>query len=398
MRAILAALLLIWVGPVCAQEGAAQMDPVQSRAEDRFRRVELVLTLSQPVPYRVFTLDAPRRLVIDFDGIDFGATDPAAFTQSSWIDGARFGPFRDGWGRMIFDLSRPLRVDSAGMDVTELLGRAEIRLVLRRSSQDDFAAAAGAPEAASEWQAVPVPSPAAEADGRLVIVIDPGHGGIDPGAGYDDVKEADVMLTLAREVAADLERQGEFRPVLTRQTDVFVPLQDRIVLAQAARADLFLSLHADALEGEQTTGASVYTLSAEANDAASQRMVERHSYGELLAGVDLSGQGDEVAIALQDLLRIETAASADRFADHLVAALAEHGAVLNSRPRREAALAVLNAAEFPSVLMEAGFLSHDADRARLTSVEGRAPIVHAVTQAVSRWAEDQAALDPALPQ
>ena len=199
-------------------------------------------------------------------------------------------------------------------------------------------------------------------------------------------------------MATALGRLEGVQPAITRADDTFVPLQERLTLARGAGADLFISLHADALEGVQATGASVYTLTQAAADDASQRMAERHEGGDLLAGVDLSGQGDEVAMVLQDLVRLETTASGERFADHLVQAMGDTGAVLNSRPRRQAELAVLNAADFPSVLLEVGFLSNDADRARLTTQQGRAPIVAAVLLAVGRWAIDEAALAPLIRQ
>jgi len=351
------------------------------------------------VPYRVFTLDEPRRVVLDFREVDFRGVKPEAFTKSDWISDARFGALRPGWSRMILDVAEPVEVHAAGMQVDEIDGTAVITLDLRRASAQDFADASGAPDD-PEWAflvADPVRPPEAES-GPLVIVIDPGHGGIDPGAQYDDTKEADVMLALALELASALGRIEGVQPAVTRVDDTFVPLQERLTLARGAGADLFISLHADALEGEQATGASVYTLTTAASEAASQRMAERHEKGDLLAGVDLSGQGDDIALILQDLVRVETAASGERFADQLVQALADTGAVLNSRPRREAVLAVLNAADFPSVLLEVGFLSNDADRARLTTPQGRAPIVAAVTLAVGRWAIQEAALAPLIRQ
>jgi N-acetylmuramoyl-L-alanine amidase len=232
----------------------------------------------------------------------------------------------------------------------------------------------------------------------LVVVIDPGHGGLDPGAEHGGTQEADVMLALAKELAAALARIEGVQPALTRTDDSFVALQERLTLARGVRADLLISLHADALEGPQATGASVYTLTTAATEAASQRMAERHESGDLLAGIDLSGQGDEVATILMDLARLETGASGDRFADQLVQAMRDTGAVLNSRPRRVAELAVLIAADFPSVLLEVGFLSNDADRERLTTPQGRAPIVAAVTLAVGRWAIEEQALAPLIRQ
>lgn len=394
----------LWgAGPVTAQDlsGLARLDVEQSGATDRFRRAQVDLYLSQPVPYRVFTLDDPARVILDFREVDFRGAAPSAFTASDWISGARFGGLRPGWSRMILDLAEPARVDEAGMVVNDTDGTARIELVLRSTTADDFAATAGPPDD-PDWAFLMASDPNTPAEpqdnGPLVIVIDPGHGGIDPGAQNGGVKEADVMLALALELSAALGRIEGVQPALTRADDSFVPLQERLTLARGAGADLFISLHADALEGLQATGASVYTLTDEAMDAASLRMAERHDRGDLLAGVDLSGQSDEVAVILQDLARLETGASGDRFADQLVQAMRDTEAVLNTRPRREAELAVLNAADFPSVLLEVGFLSNPDDRARLTTPQGRAPIVAAVTLAVGRWAIEEAALAPLIRQ
>ncbi|MDB2369095.1 N-acetylmuramoyl-L-alanine amidase [Octadecabacter sp.] len=395
--------LVLAAVPVTAQElsGLARLDVSQSGAQDRFRSTTVDLFLSQPVPYRVFTLDDPRRLVMDFREVDFRGVDAAAFTKADWISGARFGALRPGWSRMILDLAEPVEVTQAGMTVNESDGTAAIEILLRRARSDDFTAAAGAPDdpdwaflIAADLDAVPPPRD----DDPLVVMIDPGHGGIDPGAEAGGVHEADVMLALARELAAGLGRIEGVQPAVTRDDDTFVPLRERLTLARRAGADLFISLHADALEGPQATGASVYTLTDRAAEAASQRMAERHERGDLLAGVDLSGQGDEVALVLQDLARIETAASGERFANMLVQAMRDTGAVLNSRPHREAELAVLNAADFPSVLLEVGFLSNTDDRTRLTTPQGRAPIVAAVTLAVGRWAIEEEALRPLIRQ
>lgn len=395
------ALLWLAVSPVAAQEfsALARLDVEQSGAQDRFRRTQIDLFLSQPVPYRVFTLDDPRRLVLDFREVDFRGVQPAGFVASDRIEGARFGGLRPGWSRMILDLAGPVFVDEAGMVVDEVDGTAQISLVLRSADAADFAASAGAPDD-PDWvfSVADKPAVAPEDGGPLVVVIDPGHGGIDPGAEHGGTQEAEVMLALALELAAALGRLEGVQPAVTRTDDSFVPLQERLTLARGAGADLFLSLHADALEGEQATGASVYTLTEEAASQASQRMAERHNAGDLLAGIDLSGQGDEVAMILQDLARIESAAASDRFADQLVQAMQDTGAPLNTRPRRSAPLAVLNAADFPSVLLEVGFLSNEVDRGRLTSPEGRAPIVAAVTLAVGRWAIEEAALAPLMRQ
>ena len=403
MKRAICAVLIILGSVVGAQEfsALARLDVTQSGADDGFRHTEVELFLSQPVPYRVFTLVEPMRLVMDFREVDFRGADAEAFTQSDWISGARFGALRPDWSRMILDLTDPVQIDEAGMRVDEVDGTAQISLVLKSTSVEEFIAASGAPND-PDWAFLMAADPVATTpqadDGPLVIVIDPGHGGIDPGADVDGVHEADVMLALALELAAALGRIEGVQPAVTRAEDTFVPLQERLTLARGARADLFISLHADALEGDQATGASVYTLTSQAAADASLRMAERHEKGDLLAGVDLTGQGDDVALILQDLVRIETAAAGERFASQLVRAMEDTGTVLNSRPRRRAPLAVLNAADFPSVLLEVGFLSNPDDRARLTSAQGRAPIVAAVTLAVGRWAIEEAALEPLIRQ
>ena len=397
------ALCFLFSGAVSAQEfsALARLDVEQSGIDDKFRHVEVALYLSQPVPYRVFTLNNPKRLVMDFREVDFRGVDEAAYDRSNLILGARFGTLRPGWSRMILNLSDPVRVEQAGMTVDFIDGTAKIEVVLRATSQADFVSAVGAPND-PDWVFKMALNPASVAlqnsDGPLIIVIDPGHGGLDPGAEYAGAQEADMMLVLALELAASLGRIEGVKPVVTRADDTFLALQERLILARVAKADLFISLHADALEGLQATGASVYTLTDIAALGASLRMVERHEGGDLLAGVDLRGQSDEVAMVLQDLLRVETAAAGDRFAAQLVQAMRDTGAVLNSRPRRQAALAVLQAADFPSVLLEVGFLSNEVDRARLTSPHGRAPIVAAVTLAVGRWAVEEAALAPLIRQ
>jgi N-acetylmuramoyl-L-alanine amidase len=288
----------------------------------------------------------------------------------------------------VLDLAAPMGVDSAGMRV-EGQG-ARLTVILSPISEADFAATARAEDPAG----AALPPPGAEAPGPLVVAIDAGHGGVDPGAMREGLVEAELMLRLARETADAINRTGTMRAVLTRDADAFVPLTERMTIARAAGADLLLSLHADALEEDEASGGSVYTLSAEALDRASSRMVERHQRSDLLGGVDLSRQDDRVATALMDLARLDTAPQSERLAQALVGALETAGAHLNSRPRRSAPLAVLNAADFPSVLVEVGFLSNAGDRARLTNPTSRARIVAGLVSGLTAWAAEEAARAP----
>jgi N-acetylmuramoyl-L-alanine amidase len=379
--------------------GLARLDVTQSRVvATEAGGVEITLYLSQPVPWRVFTLDAPRRLVLDFREVDWRGAEAAEMAVGLPAESLRFGALRPGWSRMILDLAGPLAVAEAGMAVGATDGTATLRVVLEPVHEAQFSARAGAPPAEPGWADAerpgpqdPLGPPPERDDGVLVVAIDPGHGGIDPGAAREGAVEAELMLALGLELAEAVNRSGTMRAVLTRQADVFVPLSERMTIARAAGAEVLLSLHADALEeNEAARGASVYTLSREALDTASTRMAERHERGDLLAGLDLSGQDDTVATVLMDLARQETGPAALRLADALVAAMAQAGAEMNSRPRREGPLAVLNAADFPSVLIEAGFLSSRADRERLSTPEGRAPVVAGILAGLETWAAEEA--------
>lgn len=360
------------------------VDPARSAVKDGWWQLHVALGLSEVVPYRVFTLDDPRRLILDFEGVDWAGVSPDALLSGDRAAALRFGPFRPGWSRMVVDLAEPLIVTEAGMRVTD--EGADLTVVLEQTTDAVFAAASGTPPDPG-WDALAFVDPLARAPDLntddFIVVIDPGHGGIDPGANRAGVKEADLMLIFGQEVATQLNAIDGVQAVLTREADVFVPLFTRMTIARSVGADLFISLHADALEEDDAKGASVYTLSEGGGDRAATKMIERHERGDLLAGVDLEAQGDRVASVLMDLARAETGPAGARFADALVAQLVDEGVRLNSRPRRAGHLAVLSAADFPSVLLEAGFLSSSEDRAALASFEGRARFARAIASAVA---------------
>ncbi|MCK0094773.1 N-acetylmuramoyl-L-alanine amidase [Yoonia sp. F2084L] len=374
---------------LAANVAAAQVsvDPERTAVRDGWWTLEVKLGLSQITPYRVFTLDQPRRLVLDFEGVTFGAIEPLNVLSGNRATAVRVGPLRPGWSRMVVDLAEPLVIAEAGM-VTVAEG-ADLKVVLERATAEEFAASAGAPPDPG-WEVVTgfdpqVAAQLAESE-DFVVVIDPGHGGIDPGANQGGIKEADLMLVLAEELAVMLRDLDGVRPVLTREGDNFVPLSARMTIARRVGADLFISLHADALDEDEAQGASVYTLSADGGSDAARRIVERHERGDLLAGVDLSAAEDRVAKALMDLARAETGPAGRRFADALVSSMRAEGVRLNTRPRREGQFAVLTAADFPSVLVEAGFLSNADDRAVLASAEGRARIARAIRDTIALMA------------
>lgn len=370
----------------------ARLLPEDSRMADAGEGVELVLALTQAVPYRVYTLDAPPRLVVDLSVVNWGAE--AALLRPGRATALTLSQAPDGWSRLVADLAAPFALETAGMAVNPDTGAATVTVRLAPATPAAFAAQSGPPPGSS-WLGAPdrpaaaLPAPAPRA-GPLVVAIDPGHGGVDPGAERAGVQEAELMLRLGIAVAEAIDRADGMRAVLTRTDDSFVSLQARLTLARAAGADVLISLHADALEDDAARGATVYTLSPDGAARADSRMAERHERGDLLGGLDLTGQDDAVATALMDLARRETAPQSLRFADTLIAALKGNGVRLAGRPRRDERLAVLGAADFPSVLLEAGFLSDATDRANLQSDAGRQKIADSIVQALRVWQADEA--------
>ncbi|MFQ1700990.1 N-acetylmuramoyl-L-alanine amidase [Loktanella agnita] len=380
-------LVLAFVLAASGVWAEVRVDPARSVIRDGWWSLRVELGLSDIVPYRVFTLDQPRRLVLDFEGLDWANIAPDQMLEPGRATGLRFGALRPGWSRMVVDLDAPLAVTQAGMFSSD--AGADLTVVLERVSAAEFAAKAGPPPDAGGAGLVSQVPDIAPADDTFVVVLDPGHGGIDPGANRDGVQEAEIMLDLAQEIAAALAQTG-IRVELTRDTDNFVPLSARLTTARAAGADLFISLHADALDKDLAQGASVYTLARDGGDRAARRLVERHERGDLLAGVDLEGTEDRVANVLLDMARAKTGPAGQRFASDLVQQMRDRGVRLNARPLRQGRFVVLGAADFPAVLIEAGFLSNAQDRATLSTPQGRGPLVAAVAGAIRALAAQDA--------
>ncbi len=367
----------------------ARFLPASSAVEDDAAGATIRIGLSQGVPFRLFTLDDPRRLVIDFHEVDWTGFDPERFDRSDAVSDTRTGIVRPGWSRMVLDLARPVGVVTAGIERKTSETRVVIQLA--ETTPDDYAAQAGAPVGSLvPERELPQPAPSQTPGGKLVVVLDPGHGGIDPGAEREGAVEADLMLIFARELQEALLRTGRFDVVLTRQSDEFVPLEGRLSIARRAGADVFISLHADALIEGRASGSTVYTLSPQASDIASQKLAERHDRADLLAGVDLAGQDDVVAKVLMDMARNETAPRTEKLASELVEGLRATVGV-HKRPHLKAGFSVLKAPDIPSALLEIGFLSSPRDRERLLDPAWRAKAAQGIRDALLAWADQDAA-------
>ncbi|MFY0680518.1 MAG: N-acetylmuramoyl-L-alanine amidase [Thalassovita sp.] len=389
---------LVWTLGASAQElsGLARVEVGKSQVTDRWGGgLDVQLALTQGVPYRAYTLEAPARLVLDFREVDWeGVSEPVLLNADNAL-GLRFGAFRPGWSRMVVDLAGPLAIDQVDMQVEAETGKAALHVTLVDVGAESFALQSGLPHDVG-WD---LPEPVARGvrtglpgTGNLIVVLDPGHGGIDPGAERSGYVEKDLMLTFAREMKETLVRSGGFDVILTRDGDHFVSLERRIAIAHEVGAHVLISLHADILTEGRAHGATLHLLSDSASDAASEKLAERHDRDDLLSGVDLTGQDDVVADVLMDLARQETKPRTERLAHSVIAALKAAGAPMNKRPLRHAGFSVLKAADIPSVLIEIGFMSSPRDLENLANKQWRIAMAAGIRDALQVWANEDAAL------
>jgi N-acetylmuramoyl-L-alanine amidase len=395
--AILAFGLMICQASAQDLSGLAQVQPRGSKIVDAgFGGVRLVLNLTQGVPYRVYTLGDPARVVVDFREVDWTGLNAEDMLQTGRVESLRFGAVQPGWSRLVAGLAGPMVVSEAEMKVDTQSGEAALTIRLDKASEDAFAAQSGLPPEAG-WMPRDLAStqapPAKRDDNRLMVMIDPGHGGIDPGALNGEYSEAQLMLVMARELQETLRRAGGFEVMLTRDADVFVSLEGRVALAHQAGADVFLSLHADALDEGIARGATVYTLSEEASDAASAALAERHNRSDLLSGVDLTGTDDEIAGVLMELSRLDNAPRSQALAGFLVSKIKNAVGTVHKRPVRQAGFSVLKSADIPSVLIEVGFLSTNADLRNLRDPIWRASMAAGIRDGLQAWALEDEALN-----
>lgn len=383
-------------------------------------KTRLVFDLSNSADFRVFTLDGPYRLVVDLPVFEWRAG-ALANTPQSGIKGLRHGHLEAGISRIVFDMDAPLSVRSAFV-LPQQDGKPH-RLVVDLVRSDHAAfmqskhqifgnleasggiLATPAITRAHSDQAqaytnarMPVPErkPALQpreygqappvAGSKPLIVLDPGHGGVDPGAiGANGVHEKNVVLSLARALKRDLENSGRYRVMLTRDNDVFIKLADRVKFARNHGADLFVSIHADSLPRPNVRGTSIYTLSDKASDEQTEKLAARENKADLIAGLDLSVEDQDVANILVNLAMRDTMNQSKFFANTVVSTFDTGGLRLLERPHRYAGFAVLKAPDIPSVLVEAGFMSNKQEANMLSTAEYQKKFAVSMTKAINAY-------------
>lgn len=382
-------LALLAGAPVRAQPAVVATD---ARLAGDDQRTRLVIDLTATAQIRAFTLADPYRVVIDLPQISFQLPEAAGREGRGLISAYRYGVLAPGRSRIVVDVKKPVAIDKAF--VLEPVEGQPARLVLDLTPSDrkKFLQSISAAEPDPSDKTAAIPTKPAGAPELPVVVIDPGHGGVDPGAaGPEGASEKDIVLAFARQLREKIEAKGERRAVLTRDDDSFVSLPGRVEIAQKAGAALMISIHADTLSDPfGVRGATVYTLSERASDREAERLAEKENRADLIAGLDLSDEPAEVAGILFELTRRETISFTSQFAKGLVREL-KKAAQLNKNPLRSAGFRVLKAPDVPSVLLELGYLSSKEDAKLLMSETWRDKATGAVAQAVDRYFETRVA-------
>ena len=354
-----------------------------------------VLELSGKVEAKAFTLADPHRLVIDLPALDWEL--PADFVPGGrgLVDAFRYGLFRPGNARVVIDLAGPARIEKSFVLPPDPAHGKDWRIVFDLTPATDvaFRASAGWPDASRPAPAPPapdLPESAPANDSRRVVVIDAGHGGVDPGAiGSRGTREKDVTLAFARELAKAVRTMGGYEVHLTRDSDIFIELRERVAIARRHQADLFISVHADSIDRSTVRGASIYTLSETASDAEAAALARKENAADVIAGVNLGGEADEVRNILIDLAQRETKNLSVRFAQTTIPKIAQVTPVLRNT-HRFAGFRVLKAPDVPSVLMELGFLTNPDDEANLTSATWRRATATAIARGVDAYFVERA--------
>ncbi len=380
-------------------------------------RTRFVADLSRPVSYSVYILPDPYRVIIDLPDVTFDLPPGIGRKVRGLISEYRYGILDPGKSRIVIDTKGPVLIEKSYLVEAQSGQPPRLIVDLVKTSEANFLASYKADQghaqqelaALAEEQPLPLPAtdsipeeePAVKAasaepepatpprvdpkPGRKIIVLDPGHGGIDPGAvSPSGVREKDVVLDFAIALQRALKATGKYDVVLTRDGDRFIGLKQRVESARLKKADLFIAIHADTVKGQDARGATIYTLSEKASDAEAEELAKKENRADIIGGLDLQTENQQVTDILIDLAQRESKNHAVFFSKKAVAQL-KPLTLMTGKPLRSAGFMVLKAPDVPSVLVELGYLSSKSDEKLLTSQAWQAKIAKAFTTAIDGY-------------
>lgn len=395
--------MLIFLGlPLLAAAGLCLAAPNASAAQISSVRVgqgvgnvRIVMDADSQFDYKVFLLNEPRRLVVDTKNIDVSPKIEKAIDANGFVAATRLGAAGVGGVRIVFDLLKPVTVKKVFMLPPQSKFSWRFVVDLELSTEREFAKHVGNDHAVStdayEQGTLSIKMASGKASApvkrsnKKIIVLDPGHGGVDPGAiGVSGVYEKNITLAMARELKAELDKSGKYTVYLTRNRDVFIPLRDRVKISRRHDADLFLSIHADSAANKRATGLSVYTLSEKASDKEAAALAEKENKADIVAGLNFAEHSKEVSDVLLNLAQRETLNRSSEFATFMVQEMRKSTHTLDNT-HRFAGFAVLKAPDVPSVLMELGYLSNRTEEKLLQQKSYRKKLAASAVRAIDRY-------------
>jgi N-acetylmuramoyl-L-alanine amidase len=361
-------------------------------------RTRFVADMSQTVSFNAYVLPDPHRVIIDLPEVDFRLKTSRARQQMGLISEYRYGPLREGQSRIVIDTSGPVLVDRSFMlrpnggqparlvvDLVKVTEEAFARAYERQEKRHEAEAQPETSAATPIVEAMPLKPEKERPKGRRLIVIDPGHGGVDPGAiGVSGTREKDVVLAFALKLRDVIRSAGIHDVVMTREDDRFMSLKDRVRFTRDHHADLLIAIHADTVRGQSARGATLYTLSDKASDAEAEALAEKENRADIIAGVNLDEESPEVTDILIDLVQRESRTHSVFFARKAAAEL-KTATLMTGKPVRSAGFMVLKAPDVPSVLLELGYLSSTSDEELLGSEAWRKRVAEALNSAIERY-------------
>lgn len=345
-----------------------------------------VLEISGDTAFRSFSLANPNRIVIDLDEVTW-KIGPGGAKGKGLINNYRYGLYMPGTSRVVLDLKNPVKISNSF--VIKGKNNAPNRLVFDFEKVTQTAFAKNISKPAARAKAIRATrSPANVPAGKKVIVIDPGHGGHDPGnlggVKVNGISEKNVTISASRNIKKILEASGRYEVILTRDRDIFLNLQERARVAHSNNADLFISIHADAFSSPSVRGATIYTLTEKASDREAALLAARENKSDIIAGVDLQDETGMVQNILIDLVKQETMNLSNRFAGELAPEL-KKAITVRKRSLRSASFVVLKGIDVPSVLIEMGYLTNKTDATLLMQKETHEKIGNAILRATDKY-------------
>lgn len=395
------AYFLIYCAVLLIPQLAHAFDITDIRFGNHPDKNRLVLEMDQQQDFRAFVLADPYRMVIDLPTFNWKAKAIAGLEKAG-ISAVRHGNLKPGISRIVLDIGRPINIHNAFTIPANNSSAPRLVLDFANTSISGFAKAQSQifgtlnADAAPQISAAPPPAPVKKTPARTpsktaqkpLIIIDPGHGGVDPGAiGAGKKYEKNIVLALGKELRDALIASGKYRVKMTRDTDVFIKLSERVNFARKHEGDLFISIHADSIRDENVSGISLYTLSEKASDAQTAKLAARENKADLIAGIDIDVEDEAVMDILIDLARRNTQNQSKFLANTLVGDFEGDNIKLLRRPHRYANFAVLKAPEIPSVLVETGFMSNRSEANKLSTSAHRGKIIRSLKKGIDAYFE-----------